>query len=120
MNDEETVALIAGGHSLARRTEPAMPNMSALIRSRPASKNKDLGWRSRFGTGKGADAITSGLEVTWTNTPTKWSNNFSKICLPIYLGTDPQCKRRAAVGREGGRGHDSGCIRSVEKRILPC
>jgi catalase-peroxidase len=45
-------------------------------RKRPASKQQGLGWKSSFGTGKGGDTITSGLEVTWTTTPTKWSNNF--------------------------------------------
>jgi catalase-peroxidase len=79
MNDEETVALIAGGHSFGKThgagdaelvgPEPEAAPMEAL----------GLGWKSSHGSGKGADAITSGLEVTWTPTPTKWSNAFLEI-----------------------------------------
>jgi len=76
MNDEETVALIAGGHTLGK-THGAGP--AAHVGPEPeaaAIEEQGLGWKSTFGTGKGRDAITSGLEVTWTTTPTKWSNNF--------------------------------------------
>src|SRR5207237_1156353 len=74
MNDEETVALIAGGHSFGK-THGA--GDAALVGAEPEGatiEEQGLGWRSKFGTGKGGDAITSGLEVTWTTTPTKWSN----------------------------------------------
>lgn len=76
MNDEETVALIAGGHSFGK-THGAGP-VSHVGAEPEASdiKEQGFGWRSSFGTGKGRDAITSGLEVTWTRTPTRWSNNF--------------------------------------------
>ncbi|MER5929028.1 catalase/peroxidase HPI [Streptomyces sp. NPDC002054] len=76
MNDEETVALIAGGHTFGK-THGAGPadNVGADPEAAPLAE-QGLGWRSTFGTGKGADAITSGLEVTWTTTPTRWSNNF--------------------------------------------
>ena len=76
MNDEETVALIAGGHTFGK-THGAGP--VANVGAEPESaglEEQGLGWKSSFGTGKGGDAITSGLEVTWTTTPTRWSNDF--------------------------------------------
>jgi catalase-peroxidase len=76
MNDEETVALIAGGHTFGK-THGAGP--ASHVGPEPEAapiEEQGLGWKSSFGTGKGADAITSGLEVTWTTTPTKWGNSF--------------------------------------------
>ncbi|MFF3400147.1 catalase/peroxidase HPI [Streptomyces sp. NPDC002659] len=76
MNDEETVALIAGGHTFGK-THGAGPADNVGADPEAASiEEQGLGWKSTFGTGKGADAITSGLEVTWTSTPTRWSNSF--------------------------------------------
>ncbi|MGW7821652.1 catalase/peroxidase HPI [Streptomyces puniciscabiei] len=78
MNDEETVALIAGGHTFGK-THGAGPADHVGPDPEAASmEEQGLGWRSTYGTGKGADAITSGLEVTWTATPTQWSNGFFK------------------------------------------
>ncbi|RQQ34676.1 catalase/peroxidase HPI [Burkholderia stagnalis] len=76
MNDEETVALIAGGHTFGK-THGAGPASSVGAEPEAAGiEEQGLGWKSSLGTGKGRDAITSGLEVTWTSTPTQWSNNF--------------------------------------------
>ena len=79
MNDEETVALIAGGHTFGK-THGAGPEDAVGPDPEAAPlEQQGLGWKSTFGTGTGADAITSGLEVTWTDTPTAWDNSFFRI-----------------------------------------
>ncbi|WP_236793715.1 catalase/peroxidase HPI [Amycolatopsis sp. GM8] len=77
MNDEETVALIAGGHTFGKThgAGDADENVGAEPEGAPI-EDQGFGWKNKFGTGKGRDAITSGLEVTWTATPTQWSNGF--------------------------------------------
>ncbi|KAI1075892.1 heme peroxidase [Whalleya microplaca] len=76
MNDEETVALIAGGHSFGK-THGAAPADNIGAEPEAADlEQQGLGWKNKYGTGKGPHTITSGLEVIWTKTPTKWSNNF--------------------------------------------
>jgi catalase-peroxidase len=77
MNDEETVALIAGGHTFGKTHGAAVP--ADYVGAEPEGadiQDQGLGWKNKFGKGCGADTIGSGLEVTWTQTPTKWSNNF--------------------------------------------
>ncbi len=76
MNDEETVALIAGGHSFGKTHGAAAASHVSLEPEAMGLEHQGFGWRNNFATGKGADAITSGLEVTWSTTPTKWSNSF--------------------------------------------
>src|ERR1700742_2388922 len=78
MNDEETVALIAGGHTFGKTHGAGDPSLVGPEPENGALEDQGLGWKSKHGTGIGADAITGGPEVTWTQTPTKWSNLFFK------------------------------------------
>ena len=77
MNDEETVALIAGGHTFGKTHGAADPGKYVgLVPEGASIEEQGLGWKNTYGSGKGGDTIGSGLEVVWTTTPTKWSNNF--------------------------------------------
>ena len=76
MNDEETVALIAGGHTFGKTHGAGDASLVGPAPEAAGIEEQGLGWKSSFGTGKGGDQIGSGLEVTWTSTPTQWSNNF--------------------------------------------
>ena len=76
MNDEETVALIAGGHTFGKAHGAGDPSLIGAAPEGGAIEDQGLGWKSKHGTGLGADAITGGPEVTWSQTPTQWSNHF--------------------------------------------
>jgi catalase-peroxidase len=76
MNDEETVVLIAGGHAFGKTHGAGNPSLVGPEPEAAPIEEQGLGWKSKFGTGKGNDTITGGPEVIWTQTPTKWSNNF--------------------------------------------
>jgi catalase-peroxidase len=78
MNDEETVALIAGGHSFGKTHGAGDPSLIGAEPEGADLEDQGLGWKSKYNTGIGCDAITGGPEVTWTQTPTKWSNHFFK------------------------------------------
>ncbi|MBV1767690.1 MAG: catalase/peroxidase HPI, partial [Methanobacterium sp.] len=79
MNDEETVALIAGGHTFGKTHGAGDPLLVGPEPEAAPIQEQGLGWKSSFGTGKGNDTITGGPEVIWTNTPIKWDNNFFRI-----------------------------------------
>jgi catalase-peroxidase len=79
MNDEETVALIAGGHAFGKTHGAGDPSLVGREPEAAPIEEQGLGWKSKFGSGKGNDTIGGGPEVIWTNTPTKWSNNFFRI-----------------------------------------
>jgi catalase-peroxidase len=76
MNDEETVALIAGGHTFGKTHGAGDPSLMGPVPEGGAIEDQGLGWKSKYNTGIGADAITGGPEVTWSQTPTRWSNHF--------------------------------------------
>ncbi len=79
MNDEETVALIAGGHTLGKTHGAGKPSHVGAAPEGAGIEEQGMGWKSSYKSGKGADAITSGLEVIWTPTPTQWSHTFFKM-----------------------------------------
>src|SRR6267143_784142 len=91
MNDEETVALIAGGHTFGKTHGAGLESYMGPEPEGCGIEEQGLGWRSTFGTGKGGDTITSGLEVTWTTTPTKWSNDYFRnlFCYDWELTKSP-------------------------------
>ena len=112
MNDEETVALIAGGHSFGKTHGAAVP--ADYVGAEPEGadiEDQGFGWKNKFGKGFGADTIGSGLEVTWTTTPTKWSNNFFDKPVQLRMGTDQEPGRCESMDAEKWRRqrHGAGC-----------
>ena len=117
MDDEETVALIVGGHTFGkchgagerRRTSARSPRAAR-------SRRRASAGRTRFGTGKGADTITSGLEGAWTNNPTQWDNGFLDNLYKLRVGADDEPGRREAVDAHGSRGAGRRCPTRTTRR----
>jgi catalase-peroxidase len=103
MNDEETVALIAGGHTFGKTHGAGDAKLVGPEPEAASIEEQGLGWKSSFGTGKGADAITGGPEVIWSTTPTKWSNNFFLEPVRLRMGTDQEPSRCLSVETEEWR-----------------
>ena len=101
MNDEETVALIAGGHAFGKTHGAGDAKHVGPEPEAASIEEQGLGWKNSFGTGKGGDTISSGLEVTWTNTPTKWGNNFFRILFGFEWELTKSPARCAPVETEG-------------------
>ena len=114
MNDEETVALIAGGHSFGKTHGAGDADLVGPEPEACPVEGQGLGWQSSFGTGKGPDAITSGLEVTWTSTPTQVGQRLLREPLRPRVGAHREPRRREAVGRQGRRGDRPGRLRRRE------
>ena len=117
MNDEETAALIIGGHSFGKThgAAPATDNVGPEPEAAPLEQ-QGCGWKNSFGSGKGGDTITSGLEGAWSNTPTKWSNGFLDNLYKYdwELTKSPAGAKPVDAEESRGPGHGAGCPRSVE------
>ena len=117
MNDEETVALIVGGHTFGK-CHGAVDRGATSARSPRAApiEQQGLGWKNTFGSGKGADTITSGLEGAWTNDADEVGQRLPRQPVRLRLGADDEPRRREAVDAQGSRGpgHRARRARSVE------
>jgi catalase-peroxidase len=121
MNDEETVALIAGGHTFGKTHGAGDPSLVGPDPESGALEDQGLGWKSKHGTGFGADAITGGPEVTWTQTPTKWSNHFFEN----LFNNEWELTRSPAGAQQwkakGAQAEHPGRLRQVEEGMCrPC
>ena len=103
MNDEETVALIAGGHTFGKTHGAGDPSLVGPEPEGCPVEHQGLGWKSSFGSGKGKDAITSGLEGAWTPTPITWDNKLLRDPVRLRVGAHGEPRRRQAVEAEGRR-----------------
>ena len=114
MNDEETVALIAGGHSFGKTHGAAEATHVGPEPEGCGLAEQGFGWRNSFGTGMGGDQIGSGLEVTWTTTPTRWSNNFFENLFGFeWELTKSPAGARQWQAKDAAR-DDPGCARPVQ------
>ena len=118
MNDEETAALIVGGHSFGKTHGAGDGDLVGPEPEAAPIEQQGLGWKSSYGSGKGKDAITSGLEVVWTATPTKWGNGFLQNLYGYEWELTKSPGGRLAVHREGRRrcGHDPRPVRRAGPR----
>ena len=117
MNDEETVALIAGGHTFGKTHGAADPGKYVGPEPEGAAiEEQGLGWKNTFGSGNGADTITSGLEGAWTTTPDEVEQQLLRKPVRLRMGTHEEPGRCASVDAQERRrrGHRAGCARSVE------
>ena len=117
MNDEETVALIAGGHTFGKTHGAGVPAQYVGPEPEGADiEDQGLGWKNKLGKGCGGDTIGSGLEVTWTTTPTKWSNNFFENLFNYEweLTKSPAGAHQWTPKNGAGNGYGAGCARSLE------
>ena len=117
MNDEETVALVAGGHTFGKCHGAGD---AALVGPEPEAariEEQGLGWKSSFGSGKGGDTIGSGIEGAWKPNPTKWDMGYLRHAVQIRVGTGQEPGRRQSVEAKGRgrRGHGAGRARPVEE-----
>ena len=122
MNDEETVALIAGGHTFGKTHGAGDPSLIGPEPEGAAIEDQGLGWKSKYGTGIGGDAITGGPEVTWTQTPTKWSNHFFKNLFDNEWELTQEPGRRASSGRRKAAQATTSRTPSTSRRSMcrPC
>ena len=121
MNDEETVALIAGGHTFGKTHGAADPAKHVGPEPEGAGiEEQGLGWKNSFGSGKGDDTITSGLEGAWTTNPMKWDNGFFDNLLRLRVGADEEPGRCEAVDSRRMRRQQAPCrMRTIRRRSTP-